>query len=79
MVVVGARLAGLTAAPRRSRETIRDGLTKKSELRGPQPALWRTAFRGTPSLRTIALIGISSALGCLRISARSSTVITLHR
>ena len=38
----------------------------------------RTVFRATPSLRTIALIGSFSALCNRRISAQSSTEITLQ-
>ncbi len=39
----------------------------------------RTAFREIPVFRTIALIAIRSAVCSRRISAKSSTVITLHR
>ncbi len=38
----------------------------------------RTVFLATPSLRTIALIGMPSALCSRRISAQSSTEITLQ-
>ena len=39
----------------------------------------RSAFLETPNRRTIALIGIFSARRNRRISAQSSTLITLHR